>query len=250
MAMLPPEIAMTWYVPASCRRRSTSLVESGPIADEDGRHDGRRPLAPHAHARRDCPAYGRSARREDFGGDAAACDNLDEASALDGSHERRAVPRELPFAIRYTGIEISGGSSKTGRKCHAAAAAPLENFGVRDLAANTDQRSAGGLERRSVQFDAIDEHIQRDACRSSGRVRPQPAVNDREDLVPARVEVLIEECAQRWLARRRICTASERHASSEEPARQQRNGCNVAARDERADGRHPQRDGQGNMKAD
>ena len=33
--MLPPEIAMTWYVPACCSDCCTCLVESGAIADDD-----------------------------------------------------------------------------------------------------------------------------------------------------------------------------------------------------------------------
>ena len=33
--MLPPEMAMTWYVPASCRSRSIAIVEPGAIANQD-----------------------------------------------------------------------------------------------------------------------------------------------------------------------------------------------------------------------
>ena len=37
--MLPPEMAMTWYVPASCSRPLHLVVQSGAIADHDGRDD-------------------------------------------------------------------------------------------------------------------------------------------------------------------------------------------------------------------
>ena len=46
IAMLPPEIAMTWYVPASCNCRCISSSRPGTVADENRRHHGGGAVAP------------------------------------------------------------------------------------------------------------------------------------------------------------------------------------------------------------
>ena len=68
--------------------------------------------------------------------------DVDEPVALDRPHERDSAPRQLPLGIADARVEIGRGWAERGRKCDAAAGAPLQNPIARQLAADADQRAA------------------------------------------------------------------------------------------------------------
>ena len=125
IAMLPPEMAMTWYVPASCSRRCTS--SSSPA---------RSPMTMAVTMAADCglhrPTAAAIARRENARTSPTpslhqrpARDDLDERAALDRADERRAAPRQRAFVVGHARIEIAGRPVKLHRHPDSAAGPPV-----------------------------------------------------------------------------------------------------------------------------
>jgi hypothetical protein len=85
----------------------------------------------------------------------------------------------------------------------------LQNSISGTFAGDADERPSGGRMDGAVQLEAIDGNLERDAARTVRRIAPELTVHTRKDLVAARRELSIEQCAQRLMTRRRICALPE-----------------------------------------
>ena len=187
----------------------------------ESRHHGGRPRAPGADARRNRSPDRRAWRTPRL--PPTACPRAVTSTSLSLFTEPTSAdtaPGHCRSASRTPGSRYRVWPSERRRKCDAPAGAPLQNLIARQPPADADQArlpSVACLD--AVQLDAIDEHVERHARRPVHGVCAQPRLNRREDLMLARLEMPIEHCAQRRVARRRIRAAAEHEASTHETER-------------------------------
>ena len=246
--MLPPEIAMTWYVPASCSRRSTSSSRPARspmrIADTMAAERSLHGATLDAIARRTAAriAATRFSQREP-----PTATTSTSLSLLTDPTSDDAAPRELPLAHRARpGFRYLVGLRSVAGNRTRRPARHCENLIAPELSADADERAAGRSRYDdAVQLDAIDRDAQRDARRPSCRVGAQAPGDDRRTAGARRRGVSIEERAQRRLPRPRHrhgapSSGAARHEtrSSEAGGRQA-----LATREKRRQRGQPEHDG-------
>ena len=245
--MLPPEIAMTWYVPASCSRRSHVVVEAGAVADDDGRDDRRRiarstgptasPMARRAKARAPAIRFVDPAcRGPSTSTSAPLFDGPDQSDRA--AHLRAPVRHRARRRSRYA----RRGADRTGSRTRAAGAPLVHQCGAQraddcdaETPPPTDSRRTGRGVGARADADPPHVEVQRHAAGASdARVASQRAFDERErrwrppsgrrapglDARRARARGSSIERHPQAMDRRACCHASddEQRASAAKPA--------------------------------
>ncbi len=183
--MLPPEIAITWYVPASCSRCLGLLVQARPIAEQDRVDNGRGPGAVRAHRLDHAPPDPRPQLRRGLGVDPAHAHHLHEHRALHAAHQRRAAPGERDFLAAGAGIEVARRPAELRGQPDQPAPPPLLDAVGASVAGHREQHTAFGATGPALD-DGV-PHVEGEPHAGLDRRRIRGQAPDQDDGVARRV---------------------------------------------------------------